>query len=126
MKRLLLVGVLLVFAVVVSAQEKRNLTVQEFKSKLESTPDAVLLDVRTPEEVRKGSIANATNIDFFGKGFDEKIENLDKGKTYFVYCAGGSRSGETMELMEKLGFKKIYNLKDGFNAWKEKKMPVKN
>jgi rhodanese-related sulfurtransferase len=108
----------------VIAQDQRNLSVQEFREKLESTTQAVILDVRTREEVEKGIIKNAIHIDFFSKKFESEIKNLDKTKTYFVYCAGGGRSSETLEMMSDLGFTKVYQLTGGFTAWKRQDMPV--
>jgi rhodanese-related sulfurtransferase len=48
------------------------------KSTLASTPDAVLVDVRTPDEFSEGIIEGAINIDFKDPSFDEKINALDK------------------------------------------------
>jgi rhodanese-related sulfurtransferase len=115
---------LMLASIVTMAQEQKDLSVKEFKNKMESDNQAVILDVRTHEEVEKGIIKNAIHIDFFGKEFETKIKALDKSKTYFVYCAGGGRSSETLELMSDLGFKTVYNLKGGFTAWKQQKMPV--
>jgi rhodanese-related sulfurtransferase len=41
-----------------------------------------------------------------------------------VYCYGGVRSKKTMELMEKLHFTKVYNVKGGMMKWKAKGLPV--
>ena len=40
----------------------------------------------------------------------EQIDELDKNKTYLVYCKVGGRSGMAMDLMGELGFQKIYNI----------------
>jgi phage shock protein E len=104
--------------------EYKNLTVDAFNEKMQTTPDAVVLDVRTEDEVNQGIIPHAVHLDFFGKAFEKKLNALDKNKTYFVYCASGGRSGETLELMQKKGFKTVYNLEGGFTAWQKAKMPV--
>lgn len=96
----------------------------EFQQKLKTTKDAVLLDVRTPEEVQQGYIKGSVNIDFKASDFKEKISKLDKNKTYFLYCAAGGRSGKTADMMEEMGFRKIYNLMGGIDAWGEEKLPV--
>jgi rhodanese-related sulfurtransferase len=101
-----------------------DLSPAEFKSKIDSLSDEVVLDLRTSDELKKGMIENANQIDYFKLDFENQISKLDKNKTYFLYCASGGRSTETAELMNKLGFKRIYNLKDGFNSWKKMKMPV--
>jgi rhodanese-related sulfurtransferase len=120
-----LCSLVIVLLVVGSLQAQHiNLSAVDFKSRLENTPEAVLLDVRTHDEIKKGMIENAHHIDFFARDFDSRITSLDRNKIYFVYCAAGGRSTETVELMAKLGFKSVYNLTDGFTGWKAAKLPV--
>jgi phage shock protein E len=102
----------------------KDLSVFQFKAKLDSTPNKILIDLRTPDEVSKGIISDAIRLDYFRKDFEAEVAKLDRNKTYFLYCAAGGRSAETAELMVKLGFKEIYNLKDGFIGWKKQRMPV--
>jgi rhodanese-related sulfurtransferase len=103
----------------------KELNVREFKSLKDNRPNAVILDVRTTDELKQeGMIPDAIQIDYFAKTFEHQIQALDKEKTYLLYCASGARSGETLELMKKAGFKEAYNLKTGFDGWKKAKMPV--
>ena len=104
--------------------EIRDVSVAKFKSAMDSLDGEVLIDLRTPEELEKGKIPGAIVIDFFGSDFEPAIAALDKSKVYLLYCAAGGRSGETAELMSKMGFRKIYNLESGFNGWVKEKMPV--
>jgi rhodanese-related sulfurtransferase len=95
-----------------------DLTQQEWITKLEADNNAVILDVRTPEEVAEGIIPNAKHIDIFkGQGFIDEIQQLDKTKSYFVYCKVGGRSGQACAVMNQLGFNKTYNLLGGFSEW---------
>ena len=96
------------------------LNAQEFKTKLTSTPDAVLLDVRTPEEFSEGVIKGAVNMDYRDPSFAKKIGGLDKEKPYFLYCLSGKRSGAAAEQMKEAGFKNIYTLTDGYQGWTDK------
>ena len=91
---------------------------------MDSLQGEVLIDLRTPDELKQGKISGAMVIDYFGTDYEPAIQKLDKNKVYLLYCAGGGRSGETAGLMDKMGFKKIYNLESGFNGWVKKKMPV--
>jgi phage shock protein E len=103
----------------------QDVSSENFKARMDlAAADAVLVDLRTPDEVKKGIIPNSVNIDYFRKDFEKQIAALDKSKTYFLYCAVGGRSTETAELMVKLGFQKVYNLKEGFSGWQKKKFPV--
>jgi rhodanese-related sulfurtransferase len=94
----------------------QDLTVAEFE-KMNGKRRTVLLDVRTPEETAQGKIAGAIEVNVLADDFVEKINNLDKKKTYLVYCRSGRRSLRAIESMAATGFSKLYNLKGGYNAW---------
>ncbi|MEY8847498.1 rhodanese-like domain-containing protein [Psychroserpens sp. XS_ASV72] len=95
-----------------------DLTQEEWISKLKSDNNAVILDVRTPMEVAQGVIPDAIHIDIHrGQGFVYEVDQLDKNKSYFVYCKVGGRSGQACAIMNRLGFEKTYNLLGGFSAW---------
>lgn len=96
-----------------------NLTQEDWVKQLEEDNNSVVLDVRTQEEVNEGFIPNAIHIDIYkGQGFIYKLEELDKTKSYFVYCRSGARSGQACAIMNQLGFQNAYNLVGGFNEWK--------
>lgn len=95
-----------------------------FDQKIGNTPDAIILDVRTPGEFAEGYINKAVNIDFRDTKFDATLKNMDKSKPYFVYCLSGGRSGEAAKIMRSQGFEKVYELKGGILAWKKEKMPL--
>ena len=80
--------------------------------------EAVILDVRTEEEVEEKAIPNSIHLDFYqGQDFLSELEKLDKNKSYYVYCKSGGRSGQTCMIMQQLGFEKTYNLIGGITAW---------
>jgi phage shock protein E len=101
-----------------------ELSAEEFKKMLDERTDVVVLDVRTPDEIKSGVIGTPAIIDYFRKDFADRINALDKRKTYLVYCASGFRSGETVNIMRKNGFRSAYNLRGGIHEWKKKKMPI--
>ncbi|GAB4127166.1 MAG: rhodanese-like domain-containing protein [Ignavibacteriales bacterium] len=94
-----------------------NLTSQEFETMLKSNKDAILLDVRTAEEFISARLPNSVLIDFYKEDFHSKIAELDKSKTYFIYCRSGSRSFQTCLFMLNEGFREVYNLSDGIIDW---------
>lgn len=79
--------------------------------------EPVLLDVRAPEEKAQGEIPGSILINFFDPTFASKIQELDRDKTYIVYCRSGNRSKSACSLMASKGFKHLYNLKGGISAW---------
>jgi rhodanese-related sulfurtransferase len=83
-----------------------------------------IIDVRTPKEFHASHIVDAHLIDFYAKGFFQKLEQLDKDKTYLLYCRSGNRSGKTLKIMKKMGFKSAYNMQGGMKAWTRANYPV--
>jgi len=71
----------------------------------------VILDVRTAEEFAEGHLPGAVNIDIHAEDFPEKIETLDRIKTYLVHCKSGGRSRAAVELMLEMGFTNVYNVR---------------
>ncbi|MBK6340831.1 MAG: rhodanese-like domain-containing protein [Bacteroidetes bacterium] len=94
-----------------------DLEPEEFKELLESTNDAILIDVRTPDEEAENSIEGHILINAFSPNFPDKIMELDKDKSYFMYCRSGNRSGKACAFMANNGFSKLFNLKGGMLAW---------
>ena len=84
----------------------------------------VILDVRTPTEFKAARLEDAVNIDFYAKDFKEKLGELDKEKTYLIYCRSGNRSGKSLKLMKGLKFQEAYNMSGGIGSWATKKFPI--
>lgn len=96
----------------------------ELIKKNQENPEFVILDVRTPREYEGGHLKDATLMNFYDSDFAKQLDTLDKDKTYFIYCHSGQRSGRTLNLMEKAGFSKVYNLAPGIVGWKKAGLPV--
>ena len=104
-----------------------NITPQEAFTLIQdnqNNPDFVILDVRTQEEFAEGHIAGAIMIDFYSMTFRDDLDNLDKNKTYLIYCRSGGRSGKTLDIMEKLSFQEVYNMSGGIVAWVDAGLPT--
>ena len=95
-----------------------DLSQEEWAEQLAQDDNAVVLDVRTPEEMEEGYIPDAINIDIYlGQGFLDGIEKLDKSKNYYVYCRSGNRSRQACALMKNIGIPNAFNLEGGFMEW---------
>ena len=94
----------------------------EFNTHFQQDSNAVIIDVRTPEEFQEKHIRNAVNIDYQNDDFEKLIKELDKQKAYYVYCRSGKRSSSAIEIMQKNNFSNLYELKGGILSWEEEKM----
>ena len=86
--------------------------------------NAVVLDVRTPEEYAKGHLPGSVLLDFKAPDFKEKVTKLDRNRTYLVHCAVGGRSAQACDQMNQAGFIKVLNLEGGIKAWEAAGKPV--
>lgn len=86
--------------------------------------DLVVLDVRTPEEFAAGHLDGAVLVDFYDPDFADRLAELDPDVPYVVYCRSGNRSGQTLPLMQQLGFGSAVDIGGGIVAWAEAGLPV--
>lgn len=110
MKYLSLLFIVLFSCQLAASQSISNLPAKEFVQTYKNSKNAVLLDVRTPKEWQEGKINAATCIDFMNQSFKTNADKLDRNNPVFVYCAAGVRSAKASKELEKMGFKKVYNL----------------
>ena len=96
----------------------KNLDVTAFKAKM-NEENTIVLDVRTPEETAQGVIEGAIELDVKAPDFAEKVAQLDKDKSYLVYCRSGRRSVTACNIMAEEGFSDLYNLLGGYLEWSE-------
>ncbi len=113
------------FLGIFTANAYQNLTPQEFYKEIKNKRNILLIDVRTPMEYEKdghlrGSIL--IPIQVFTK-FLPRLEKF-KDKKILVYCRSGSRSAVVSRFLDKMGFKKVYNLQGGIIQWKNQNLPV--
>jgi rhodanese-related sulfurtransferase len=88
-----------------------------FEKQLKEDKDAVLIDVRTKGEHDEVRIPNSKLIDIMDPLFNDKIDQLDRSKSYYLYCRSGNRSYHAGRAMINKGFTKVYNLEPGIIGW---------
>ena len=82
-----------------------------------NTKDAVLLDVRTPEEYLEGRVPGSWNIPLQEL---KKVERLvDKAVPLFVYCLSGARSRMAAAQLQQMGYASVTNL-GGISSYRGK------
>lgn len=86
--------------------------------------DALLIDVRDPDEWQEGHISGAKN---FSRGTLElEIEEAapDLSTPIITHCGGGGRSALAAESLQRMGYKNVKSMAGGFKAWKAAGLPA--
>ncbi len=95
-----------------------NLNAEEFEKAIEASPEAVILDVRSPMEYQQGHLKNSVLLDFYSRTIQADIDALDKSKEYLIYCRSGARSASACNYMAQSGFAKVTNMAGGILTWR--------
>ena len=75
----------------------------------QTVPGAVLLDVRTPQEYRGGHIPGSKNVPLQAiDGVTAVAE--DRDTALYVYCHSGSRSGQAVSILQRMGYTNVTNI----------------
>ena len=90
------------------------ITPTAMKSKLDAGETLEFLDVRTPEE---RNIAKIESTQLLDQALIEKVSDMDKNTTLVFHCHHGGRSQQAAQHFIGLGFKNVYNLTGGIDAW---------
>lgn len=86
----------------------------ELKKKLEN--GAILLDVRTIEEFRSGSVKGSVNIPI--SDLPSGMKKLNKDKSIVAVCESGARSAQAVRFLKQQGYD-AYN-GGGWNSYKQR------
>ncbi len=99
------------------------LSATEFAKQVKEKAEAVIVDVRTPEEFAEGHLEKALNVDWNGADFENQSAALDREKPIFVYCLSGARSAEAAAYLRNKGFKTVYEMDGGILRWRAANLP---
>jgi sulfur-carrier protein adenylyltransferase/sulfurtransferase len=93
-----------------------QISVIDFKRKLDAGEDFFLLDVREPHEFQ---IANLGGHLIPLGDLPARLTEIDKSREIVVHCKMGGRSQKGAELLKQAGFANVTNLSGGITAWSE-------
>jgi len=103
-------------------KEIAQVSVTEAKKAIEDKKDAQFIDVRTIEEYAGGHAVGAKNLPL--DRLEADFAELDKNKPVYVICETGRRSQKGSEILQKAGFKNVYNVTGGTSEWKSAGLPT--
>ena len=95
------------------------------EGKISMENNAVLLDVRTPEEHKSGYLEGAVLLPL--AELESKIVNEvpDKNTPIYIYCRSGRRAGTAVEKLKAMGYTDLHNLGGLKDAREKLNLPIK-
>ncbi|MGH7545370.1 MAG: ThiF family adenylyltransferase, partial [Gemmatimonadota bacterium] len=93
----------------------------ELRRWLDDGRDVQVLDVREPYEWDISHLDGARLIPL--GSLPERMHELDSAREYVVHCRTGGRSARAVSLLRDAGFRKVWNLEGGINAWADQVDP---
>jgi rhodanese-related sulfurtransferase len=84
--------------------------------------EAVLIDVREPDEWWSGHVAGARHIPL-GE-FVERLNEIPTAGEVLLFCRSGQRSGMATKFMRQQGFERVWNVTGGVLAWDARGLPL--
>lgn len=87
--------------------------------------NAILVDVRSPEEFTTGTILGARNFpgDSLVQRAGTELSRF-KARPVIVLCETGGRSVRMVAELKKAGFAEVYNLAGGVGGWRQAGLPL--
>ena len=76
---------------------------------------AVIVDVRAPDEWRKGHLPGALHIPL--AALPDRIDEIDADRPVIVHCKGGGRSAIGSSFLQLMGRRDVANMKGGYESW---------
>jgi rhodanese-related sulfurtransferase len=92
-------------------------------TQLINSRNATVIDTRTPDEFKKGSLPNARNVPADKIG--ERMRDVKKDRPVIVVCATGRTAGSVAAQMRAAGHAEVYVLAGGLAAWREAGLPIR-
>jgi rhodanese-related sulfurtransferase len=105
-----------------------KITPDELKSRMEAGEDFTIIDVRNPNAWAQSDAIIPGAIRFTLDKLEESLPRIPKNKPVVAYCTWPNE-GSSASLVQKLqerGYKDVWALQGGFDAWRNAGMPVQS
>lgn len=93
----------------------KEISIQETRDKIESG-NVTVIDIRDPGSYEATHIPDA--IQLSGLTIEDFIAKTDKETPLIVYCYHGHSSQGAASFFVEKGFKEVYSMAGGFEAWR--------
>lgn len=92
-----------------------TITTTELRQRLAGNFDAILLDVREPDEYAIASIPGSKLIPL--GTLPDHLDELPKDQEILIHCKAGGRSAKAVAFLTEHGFTDVKNVTGGIDAW---------
>jgi rhodanese-related sulfurtransferase len=98
---------------------------------IEARPNALLVDIREPNEYREGAIPGAIHvprgmIDLLAdhQYIERDVRLQDRNRPILLYCRSGLRSVLAADVLQRMGFTEVVSMVGGIVDWKRVNLPL--
>lgn len=97
---------------------ENSIDYESAKTILKNDKDAILIDVRSPQEYKEGHLDGSINFPLYDleRNSEELLKN--KQNTIILYCQSGSRSNKALQFLKSQGCSSLYQIDGGLDNMK--------
>jgi adenylyltransferase/sulfurtransferase len=95
-----------------------EITVDDFKARLDRGEKVFILDVRNPNEFQICRIPNSSLLPL--PELAQRLGEVPRDREVVVHCKSGMRSAKAIQFLREQGLTNVTNLRGGIQAWAER------
>lgn len=105
----------------------KEISVKEVFNLFVESGTSHLVDVREVDEFAECSATNSINVPLSGLNARNAstLIQFAKNEPIYIICRSGRRSALACQILTEAGFRSVYNVKGGMEAWSESNLPVR-
>jgi rhodanese-related sulfurtransferase len=114
-----------------AAERVEELNPIECQRWISSRPNALVVDIREPNEYREGAVAGAIHvprgmIDLLAdhEYIERDVRLQDRNRPILLYCRSGLRSVLAADVLQRMGFVEVVSMAGGITDWKMVNLPL--
>lgn len=94
----------------------------ETTAEMLASGEALLIDVREPDEYERGHIPGITLIPM--DQVQDRLDEIPDDRPVIFSCRSGNRSGQVADMLREQGYDQVYNQEGGILAWQAAGQPI--
>ena len=95
--------------------EGNSIDYESVKTILKNDKNAILVDVRSPQEYKEGHLEGSINFPLYDLERNSETITKNKKNTIIVYCQSGNRSNKAVQILKLQGYSSLYQIEGGLD-----------